>query len=134
MYSDKKHVLEELEKSHGVISTACQNSGISRGTFYNWKESDEEFRIAVEEINENAIDYVEGKLFSLIDGKDTASTIFFLKTRGKKRGYIERTELSGPDGDPITLAFEKAPSFLANIETKGNGQRTLLTKAGGIPQ
>src|SRR6185295_6087395 len=123
------------KKSHGVVSVACNNAGIARSTFYNWKE-DEEFYKAVEEVNEDAIDHVESKLFQLIDKEDTAATIFFMKTRAKKRGYVERTELSGPDGDPLTILFEKAPSFLSNIETK-NGKteqpKGLMTKAGFIP-
>ena len=44
---------------------------------------------------------VESKLFSLIDSGDTGSTIFFLKTRGKKRGYVERSEITGADGKDL---------------------------------
>jgi hypothetical protein len=27
--------------------------------------------------------------------------MFFLKTRGKKRGYVERTEITGGDGERL---------------------------------
>jgi hypothetical protein len=37
----------------------------------------------------------------MIQNEDTAATIFYLKTKGKKRGYIERQELTGNEGAPI---------------------------------
>jgi hypothetical protein len=40
-------------------------------------------------------------LHTLIDNGDVASTIFYLKTKGKKRGFVERTELTGNEGQPI---------------------------------
>jgi len=34
---------------------------------------------------------------------NTSATIFYLKTKGKNRGYVERTELSMPDNTPIKV-------------------------------
>lgn len=39
----KRRFLEELEKA-GNILIACQKVGISRATFYRWKEADKEFK------------------------------------------------------------------------------------------
>lgn len=41
---------------------------------------------------------IGGALFNKAKGGDTASMIFWLKTRA---GWRERTEVSGPDGGPI---------------------------------
>lgn len=98
---DKLKALHALEATHGIVSVAAQNCGIGRSTLYRWLEEDEAFKRALEDIREAAIDYVESKLLSLIDSGDTGSTIFFLKTRGKKRGYVERTEHTGADGGPV---------------------------------
>jgi hypothetical protein len=116
MDSNKKEILESLEKHKGIVTTACASIGLARSTYYDWVSSDPDFSAAVDEIRETAIDFVESKLMEKIEGitmldkemdsetvtyrlppSDTA-IIFFLKTRGKKRGYIERTEVTGKDG------------------------------------
>ena len=55
------------------------------------------YKEEVDCITESAIDYVESKLYERIKANDTASIIFFLKTRAKSRGYQERTELVMPE-------------------------------------
>ena len=104
----KKAMLQALEKSLGNVTDACKQLQISRSTYYSWLKSDEEFKNEVEAIEEISIDFVESKLFELIDGvtiqgqEDTykerpnvSATIFYLKTKGKKRGYVERQEIDG---------------------------------------
>lgn len=104
MDAPKKRMLEALAKSRGIVSSACDAAQIPRSTFYLWCKSDEAFKSAVNDVQEIAIDFVEGQLFKLIEGSDTAATIFFMKTRAKSRGYIERTELTGADGGPVETA------------------------------
>ena len=88
----KRAMIEALEKSLGIVTTACKSVGIDRGTHYNWLKDDEEYKKAVLGIEDIALDFAESKLHKSIEkGSDTA-TIFFLKTKGKKRGYIERNE------------------------------------------
>lgn len=89
----KKAMIEALENSLGVVTTACNCVGISRQTHYRWMEEDENYRIDVSDVDNMALDFAESALHNNIrEGKET-STIFFLKTRGKKRGYIEKTEV-----------------------------------------
>lgn len=115
MDTTKGSVLEALEKYKGIVSTACASIGLARSTYYDWYNKDEEFKSKVDEIADVALDFVEGKLFEKINGvmiagkgadeddeveqpcykvppSDTA-IIFYLKTKGKKRGYIEKTEV-----------------------------------------
>ena len=89
----KKAIIEALEKSLGIVTMACKSVGISRSAFYLWIAEDKEFKKAVDDIQDIALDFAESHLHKQIKDNSTAATIFYLKTKGKKRGYIERTEI-----------------------------------------
>lgn len=89
----KERVLEALDKSLGIVTTACANAGVSQTQFYEWKRTDAEFAEAVKAIDNKQMDFVEGKLLQNIKDNDTQSILFYLRTKGKSRGYTERTEL-----------------------------------------
>jgi hypothetical protein len=89
----KKAMLEALEKSLGVVTTACKSVGIGRTTHYMWLDEDPEYRRDVESISDIAVDFAESSLHKQIKDGNPTSTIFFLKTKGKKRGYVERQEV-----------------------------------------
>tara|TARA_R100000149_G_C5864945_1_gene129897 strand:+ start:72 stop:407 length:336 start_codon:yes stop_codon:yes gene_type:complete len=105
----KKTLLEALEKSLGVVSTACKTAGISRRTYYNWINTDSNFKKSVEDINEMALDFAESKLYELIKDSNVAATLFYLKTKGKARGYIERSEVA-VDGNVESKIIEWKPA------------------------
>lgn len=88
----KKALIDALEKSLGVVTTACKSVGIDRSTFYDYLKNDAEFAAAVSDIENIAIDFAESQLHKQIQKGDTTATIFYLKTKGKKRGYVEKTE------------------------------------------
>tara|TARA_R100000654_G_scaffold47822_1_gene74009 strand:- start:359 stop:715 length:357 start_codon:yes stop_codon:yes gene_type:complete len=102
----KKGLLEALEKSLGVVTTACKQVGIGRTTFYNYYNDDKDFAKQVDEIENVALDFAESQLHKQIQDGSTAATIFLLKTRGKKRGYVERQEITGADGIPTDVKIE----------------------------
>ena len=89
----KKAMIEALEKSLGVVTTACKSVGIGRTTHYMWLDEDPEYRRNVESISDIAVDFAESSLHKQIKDGNPTSTIFFLKTKGKKRGYVERQEI-----------------------------------------
>jgi hypothetical protein len=98
----KKAVLEALRKSLGVVTAACDMCGVPRRTFYGWKDQDPEFKAAVDEINEVAIDFAENALYKLIQEGNPAATIFYCKTKGKARGYVERSEVEVTVPKPLS--------------------------------
>ena len=89
----KTAMLKALEKSLGVITTACRQVGIDRKTHYNWLANDKDYYDSVKDIENVALDFAESQLHKQIQDGNTSATIFLLKTKGKKRGYIERQEI-----------------------------------------
>ena len=105
----KTALLEALEKSLGVVTTACKQAGITRRTYYDWIAKDKAFKNAVDDIGNVALDFAESKLHSLIRDENPTAIIFYLKTKGKKRGYIERQEIAH-DGSIESMLIEWKPA------------------------
>jgi hypothetical protein len=98
----KKAMIEAMEKSLGIVTSATKIAGIDRATHYRWMQEDEEYKESIESVNNIALDFAESQLHQKIKEKDTTAIIFYLKTKGKSRGYIEKSELS-LDTTPVNL-------------------------------
>lgn len=132
----QKEILAALEDKHGIVSEACNSINFPRSTFYDWLKNDPDFKKAVDDIQETAIDYVEGKLFQKISGvtmkgkgpdeedvysippSDTA-IIFYLKTKAKHRGYIERSEMDLTSKGEQIQGFNYIPPHDTNTVLPG---------------
>lgn len=99
----KETLVEGLLKFRGIVTDACGFAGVSRMMFYEYVNNDPEFAAKVEEAKDAAIDFVEGQLYKRIEEGREASTIFYLKTKAKHRGYTESIEHTGPGGGPIQI-------------------------------
>ena len=100
----KEAMLQALENSLGVVTVACKKTETPRSTYYKWLKEDQDFAQAVKEIENVALDFAESQLHTQIKDGSTSATIFYLKTKGKKRGYIERSELDLSSGEePIKI-------------------------------
>mgnify|MGYP003140316478 FL=1 len=98
-HNKKERLLQALRETQGLIYHACKKAGnISRSTYYRYMKEDPEFAKAVEDIKEAQIDYVEGELIkNIAQGKET-SIIFYLKSKAKKRGYTDKSEVDITSG------------------------------------
>lgn len=98
----KEAFIIAYRENFGNITIACQACGISRTMYQNWMKNDPEFKKALAEIEpeEIMLDWGEHKLMERITKGDTLATMFLLKTKGKRRGYIEKTEVSH-EGDVV---------------------------------
>ncbi len=98
----KKEMLDALERSLGIVSTAADKAGVGRTTHYQWLKDDPEYKKQVDSIANSVLDFAESHLFKLVKDGNPAATIFFLKTKGKKRGYVERQEIEVQEKKPLS--------------------------------
>ena len=104
---NKELLLDALEKSLGIVTTACKSININRATFYRYYNKDDKFKRAVDDIQNIALDFAESKLHSNIAKGDTTAIIFFLKTKGKERGYVEKVQFENDNPAPLEFIIQK---------------------------
>jgi hypothetical protein len=83
-----------------------------------------EFDAACKEITETTVDFVESQMFKKIKSGDKGSEalmIFYLKTKAKHRGYIEKQELdvsADVKGVTINVTSQETANVLQDIIDK----------------
>tara|TARA_R110000803_G_scaffold3785_9_gene12847 strand:- start:468 stop:842 length:375 start_codon:yes stop_codon:yes gene_type:complete len=102
----KDAMLKALEKTLGIVTTACTLAKVSRSQHYHWMNHDPEYKRSVTDLENIALDFAESHLHELIKDGSPAATIFFLKTKGKRRGYIETTAIEVTEKKPLTWMDE----------------------------
>jgi len=99
----KEAFIKAFQNNYGNITQSVEAAGVSRSIYYQWVKDDPEFVSRLEAIEPKEIkkDFIETALMRKIREGDTAAIIFASKTQLKDRGYIERQELTGADGDKL---------------------------------
>ena len=85
-------IVHTYEKKGANISATCIALGIDRKTFYNRRKASEELNDRLSSVEESLIDFAESKLMKAITDDNLTATIFYLKTKGRNRGYVEKVE------------------------------------------
>lgn len=103
-------VIEALQKAGGIIAGAARMLGYTRHALWERIQKSPTLKAAHEESRETNLDIAETQLLKKVQSGDMTGIIFFLKCQGKKRGYIEKADLTinvetkkpliiqGPDG------------------------------------
>lgn len=98
-----------LKAKAGNIAAAARELGVSRSTVYRRIDAAPTLKQLVTDTREELIDIAESALRrEVIDGNITA-IIFTLKTLGKARGYVERSEITGAAGGAIRVEIAPLP-------------------------
>ena len=134
----KEAFIIAYKENFGNITIACESAGVGRGQYKSWCDKDPEFRQRLAEIEpeEIMLDFGEHKLMERIAKGDTLATMFLLKTKGKRRGYIERQEVAH-EGDvvkQITVNVLKAGHVdeLPSSTQQLYGDENLLVEDSGM--
>jgi len=91
---DKRAVLEQLSKLP-IIQVACQKAGVSRATYYRWRNEDKKFVVDADEaIAEGVLminDLSESQLITAIRNNNFSAVRFWLMNRHK--AYTAKIEV-----------------------------------------
>ncbi len=116
----KRVLLNALEKHLGIVTPACKESGLSRTQHYNWLKKDKEYKRKVKEIDNVALDFAESALHQQIKKGNPLSTMFYLKCKAKKRGYIEQQEVKVTGNMKFTADFGEGSTIQTTSESEEN--------------
>lgn len=98
-----EQVIEAVKGSRGFVTTIAKQLGCDRTYVYRLANKFPTVKQAIEEEREGVKDFAEGKLLQQIDAGNITAIIFYLKTQAKDRGYIERQEITGADGNEVII-------------------------------
>lgn len=107
---EKCDIEKAIKGSGGIMTTIATRLGCS---WHTAKKKIAEFDLQelYDDETETVGDMVEGMLYKNIKSGDVASILFYLKTKGKNRGYSERNQLdhlnNGGTFDSPTVVFKK---------------------------
>lgn len=104
----KEQVLEQLRK-YPIVLVACEKAGISRPTYYRWREEDKEFSAAAEkamsEGEEFFNDLAEHQLVVLVKDKHWGAIHYWLEKRHPK---FNKTKLQVDQNIEISFKYDQA--------------------------
>lgn len=105
-----------LENSKGLISPAARALRCSQMTVRRYIERHPTLEQAKNDEREKLIDTAEAYLYQQIVSGNIAAILFTLKTVGKSRGYVERAEITGKDGNPIQHEVTLKPETVTFLD------------------
>ncbi len=124
----KIKILKELEKTP-IVHVACQRVGISRNTFYRWRENNPDFRKKVIKAIRSGIELVndaaESNVLNGIKKGDTGYTKYWLSHRhdSYKKPFTHRESgISILEAERIR-EYYKIRKSLSNLEQNGTKQQ-----------
>ena len=90
----EKYTMKEVEIAlrdcGGFVSKTSTQLRCTRQTVWNYIKRYPELQDIREEIEETYLDMAEGKILDLIEAGNLGAICFYLKCKGKDRGYVEK--------------------------------------------
>ena len=99
-------ILAAIQNSYGIVSRVAERLECDWMTARKYIDMHNEAREAFACETERVLDLAETKVIKAINLDDVSTAKWLLSTKGKARGYNERTELTGKDGGPLNVSFD----------------------------
>ena len=125
-----KDLADALVACKGILVAAVgwlakeRGKSITRQTLAKRIDASERLRAVVAEVEDQTLDWAESRLLELINRGDKTAILFYLKCKGKARGYTERQEVAGVPDSPLALPtinveYVNSPDDGREVKVKG---------------
>lgn len=88
----REQVIEALENVNGMVYLAAESLGVTARTVYNYAARYVSVQEAIDQSRGKVLDMAEQALYSAVLKGEHWAVTFALRTIGKSRGYVEKTE------------------------------------------
>lgn len=105
---------DAIKEKRGNLSAVARAFGLSRNAILYRIDKSDDLKEAVRQARETMLDNAETTLYDEAINGNVTALIFFLKTQGKSRGYTERQEITGADGEQLKIVIEYANNTADN--------------------
>ncbi len=107
----KKIVREALINKKGAVYLAASDLGCSHTAIYDYLDKYPELQELKDGFDEEVTDIAVLNLRKAVINADPWALKYQLSTKGKNRGYVERQEVTGKDGEAVTVHVIKGASY-----------------------
>lgn len=97
--------IKAIPGTGGIITAIAKKVGCEWNTAKHYIYNHSTIKRAYDNECESMLDMAESELFMAVKGGRDWAIKYTLSTKGKSRGFVERNEVSGPNGGPITISW-----------------------------
>lgn len=119
-----ERVIQALKDAKGMKGPAARALGCSWTAVDGYAKRHPSVQKVITEEREGTTDVAELALRAAILRGEAWAVCFYLKTQGKNRGYVERSELTGADGGAIQHELALAPAAVALLDEMAAAKRS----------
>jgi len=95
--------IDAIPGTGGIISAIAKKVGCAWHTAKKYCTEYTTVRRVYEDECERVLDLAESKVIEMMNANDGTMIRYYLSTKGKGRGYTERHEVTGADGQPVAV-------------------------------
>lgn len=115
-------IINALISSGGMVTMAARRLGIARQTIHARAQRSPQIKEAIAAAREEMLDEAETQLRRAVGQGEPWAVCFALKTIGRQRGYVERTELAHSAQETIRVDLSDIPDdVLEALEARTGG-------------
>ena len=108
---DREELINAIWANRGRVGLVAESMGVSNVTIYAYAKKYATVKQAIMDAQSQTdallVDTAETKTQQLVIEGHWPSIRYVLSTKGKTRGWVERQEIAGPDGEPLTIRLDR---------------------------